>query len=382
MKGKIQPIKRSIGQIVAVFLAAGWLAACQQQGQPSMQGQQTPDVDVLVLQPDTVLLEKKYPGAVEGSVNVDIKAQVTGYLDHIYVKEGDYVKKGQSLFRIKGDVFYEQVNNNKAALQSALAAEENARIELEKIKPLVAGEVIAKVQLQTAEASYAAAKAQVAQAKAALGSSQLNADFSLIKAPVSGYIGRIPNRIGNLVTPADAVPLTSLSEINEVYVYFSMSEADFIAFVRDRKANEGINTVEIIMADGSVYNHKGKLELASGNIERSTGSMALKAIFPNPDQLLRAGGSAKVILRKQLTSVLSVPMSSVRDIQDKYFVFAIADSNKVSMKSIEITGNAGNSYIVKAGLQPGEKIALNRIDMLNEGMTVAPANATAAEPKQ
>lgn len=332
------------------------------------------DVDFMEVTPSVAQIEKKYPGSIEGSINVDIKAQVVGYLDKIYVKEGDYVHKGQPLFRIKGDVYNEQVNSSKAAYESALAAEQNAKIELEKIKPLVEGKVYTELQLKTSESNYAAAKARVAQAKAALGSSEINAAFGLIKAPVSGYLGRIPNHIGTLVAPNDTAPLTTLSEIDSVYIYFSLSEADFISFVKDSKADAGMNTVELIMADGSLYPHKGKLEIASGNISRTTGSVSMKAIFPNPDKLLRSGGSGKIILKKTLTRALAIPVASVKDIQDRYFVFTLADSSKVAMKPIEIDGKSGNSYIVKTGLKTGEKLAINRIDVLAEGMQVAPTS--------
>ncbi len=329
-------------------------------------------VDFETLKPVSAEVESKYPGAIEGKVNVDIKAQITGYLENIYVKEGDYVQKGQNLFKIKGDVYNAQVRTSEAMLNAALSAEENARIELEKIKPLVAGKVVSEVQLKTAEANYAAAKAQVSQARSALGSSRINADFALIKAPVSGYIGRIPNRVGNLVTPADMVPLTTLSEIDEVFIYFSLSEADFISFAKDRKTDAGMNTVELIMADGSLYEQKGKLEVASGNIDRSTGSISLKAVFSNPDKILRSGGSGKIVLKKEMQKVLVLPMACVKDIQDKYFVYVLGSNNTVQMKPIEIKGTSGNNYIVKSGLKAGEKVALNRIDVLFDGMPVVP----------
>lgn len=329
-------------------------------------------VDFEILKPVSAQVESKYPGAIEGKVNVDIKAQITGYLENIYVKEGDYVQKGQNLFKIKGDVYNAQVRTSEAMLNAALSAEENARIELEKIKPLVAGKVVSEVQLKTAEANYAAAKAQVSQARSALGSSQINADFALIKAPVSGYIGRIPNRVGNLVTPADMVPLTTLSEIDEVFIYFSLSEADFISFTKDRKTDAGMNTVELIMADGTLYEQKGKLEVASGNIDRSTGSISLKAVFSNPDKILRSGGSGKIVLKKEMKKVLTLPMACVKDIQDKYFVYVLGSNNSVQMKPIEIKGTSGNNYIVQSGLKAGEKVALNRIDVLFDGMPVVP----------
>lgn len=379
MKNQIFREGRGIVVVVTMVLAS-LLASC---GGTQEQPAQVPptDVDFLEIQLTNAETEKKYPGAIEGSVNVDVKAQATGYLDHIYVKEGDFVRKGQPLFRIKGDVYAEQVHNSEAMLKSALAAEESARIEVEKIRPLVTGKVVSAVQLQVAESSYASAKAQVAQARAALGSSQVSAAFTLIKAPVSGYIGRIPNRIGNLVTPGDETPLTNLSEIANVFVYFSLSEADFIAFVKDRKTDAGMNTVELIMADGTLYDKKGTVEIASGNVDRSTGSIPLKAIFSNPDKLLRAGGMGKIVLKKAVNSALTVPMSSVKDIQDKYFVFTLADSNKVAMKPIEISGKSGNDYIIKTGLSSGEKVAINRIDILNEGMPVVPGSGKVVAEK-
>lgn len=328
------------------------------------------ETDFITLSSGHAPVESSYPGAIEGVVNVDVKAQVSGYLETIYVKEGDYVQKGQSLFKIKSEVFNEQVNNSDAGVKSALAAQANAHLEVEKIRPLVEGKVVSDMQLRAAQASYEAATAQVAQAKAALGSSKINAGFALIKAPVSGYIGRIPNRIGNLVMPSDADPLTTLSDINTVFVYFSMSEADFIAFKKAGTSQS--ETVELIIADGSAYKHKGKLESASGNIDRTTGSMSMKAVFPNPDKLLRSGGSGKVIIHRVLDSVLDLPMAAVKDIQDKYFVFKLADSNKVAMIPIEIAGVSGQNYLIKSGVQAGDKIAINRIDALNEGMVVAP----------
>jgi len=356
--------------VVAFFISISLLqAGCG--NPPEAAPQQDPvAVDFLTVAVKPAAITQQYPGAIEGTVNVDVKAQVSGYLEAIYVKEGDYVKKGQNMFRIKADVYNEQVNNSQAALKAALAAEENAKIEVEKIRPLVEGKVVSEVQLSTAEANYAAAKAQAAQARSMLGSSELNRDFSLIKAPVSGYIGRIPNRIGNLITPADPKPLTTLSEINSVLVYFSLSEADFIAFSKARQSDSGMNTVELVMADGNTYDQKGRLEVASGNIDRSTGSIALKAIFPNPQKLLRSGGSGKIILTRTIPNALTIPMGTVKDIQDRYFVFALADSNKVSMRPITISGKSDNSYIVSSGLKAGDKIALNRIDALTDGTPV------------
>lgn len=333
------------------------------------------DVDFIKLNPTSAVVEQRFPGSIEGSVNVEVKSQVTGYLDRIYVNEGDYVMKGQPLFQIKGDIFIEQVNNSKAALQAAIVAKNNAKLEVDKLRPLVSGKVVSEIQLKTAEANYESACAQVNQAKAALGVSQINAAFCLIKAPSEGYIGRIPNRIGSLITPNDANSLTTLSSIDKVFVYFSISEADFISIQMNGIRNE-FNGVELILANGAYYSKKGQIEVASGNIDRTTGSIAMKAIFPNPEKLLRSGGAARIVLKKVYNNVLTIPQSCVKDIQDKLFVFVLKNSNRVVMTPIEICGRTDNLYIVKAGVKTGDRIAINRIDLLNSNVVIKPSLVT------
>lgn len=353
-----------------LIISAGTIfSACSSQADQAQMGQMPPqETDFIQMTASSSPVETSYPGSIEGSVNVDVKAQVTGYLEAIYIKEGDYVQKGQPLFKINGEVFKEQVNNSTAGLESALAAQATAALEVEKLRPLVEGKVVSDMQLKAAQASYDAATAQVSQAKASLGSSKINANFALIKAPVSGYIGRIPNRIGNLVTPTDAMPLTTLSDINTVFVYFSMSEADFIKF-KKLEADQS-QTVEFIMADGTTYMHKGKMESASGNLDRMTGSMSMKAVFANPDKLLRSGGSGRIVIRRTLDNVMTLPMASVKDIQDRLFVYKLGDSSKVAMVPIEVAGTSGKNFLVKSGLKQGDKVAVNRIDVLYEGTPV------------
>lgn len=362
--------KMKIRSVLSLLVVAIGLSACGSKNEESaLFNMPAPETNFVALKQGDATLTTTYPGMIEGAVNVDIKAQVSGYLEEIYVKEGDYVQKGQALFRIKGEIYNEQVNNSDAALKSALANLATSTLEVDKLKPLVEGKVISTIQLNEAKARYDAALAQVAQAKASLGSSKLNAEFALIKAPVSGYIGRIPNRIGNLVTPNDAVSLTTLSDIQAVFVYFSFSEADFIAY---KKANHIGETIELILADGSKYPYQGKLEFASGNIDRNTGSMTLKAIFENPDKVLRSGGSGRVVLNKIQPNVLKVSKLSVKDIQDKFFVFKLLENNTVTMAPIEIAGSSGDDYLVQSGVQAGDKIASNRMDALMEGMAVLP----------
>ncbi|AQX03238.1 efflux RND transporter periplasmic adaptor subunit [Elizabethkingia anophelis] len=369
---------RKPSSLILAVAAAMFLSSCGQSSPGSAAGElPAPETDFVTLIQGTGDTQKEYPGNIEGIVNVDVKPQVTGYLQAVLVKEGQYVQKGQPLFRIMPDVYNEQVKNSDAGLKSALAAQATARLEVEKLRPLVDGKVVSDMQLKTAQANYNAATAQVEQAKAALGSSKINVNFTLIKAPVSGYIGRIPNRTGTLVSPADTVALTTLSDISTVQVYFSISEANYITYSKEGVFSGDSGNIQLILADGSVYNQKGRVEAGSGNIDKITGSITMKAIFPNPDKLLRSGGAGKIVIGRTVDNIVQLPITSVKDIQDKFFVFKLADSSKVAMVPIQIDGKTKDTYYIKSGVKAGDKIALNRIDMLQDGMKVQPKKVPA-----
>ncbi|PZP45369.1 MAG: efflux RND transporter periplasmic adaptor subunit [Pseudopedobacter saltans] len=311
-----------------------------------------------------------YPGSMEGEVNVDIKPQVSGYIQEVYVQEGSFVKKGQPLFKIKSEVFEAQVANSDATYKAAIANLANAKNEVDKIEPLVESKVVTDVQLVTAKAAYDAAKAQVAQAKASLHSSVLNKNFSLITAPVSGFVGRITNKIGTLVTLSDSNPLTTLSKIDQIFVYFSLPEKDYL--ILQKEQGKEFQKINLELADGSIYQIAGRLESANGNINSTTGTMTMKAIFSNPNHLLRSGGTGKVILHQQLNTVIALPKYCVKDIQDQLFVFALKDSNKIAMQPIHSFGSNDSCYFVNNGVNNGDKIATNRIDALYDGEVVKP----------
>ncbi|UTF93249.1 efflux RND transporter periplasmic adaptor subunit [Elizabethkingia anophelis] len=369
---------RKPSSLILAIAAAMFLSSCGQSSPGSAAGElPAPETDFVTLIQGTGDTQKEYPGNIEGIVNVDVKPQVTGYLQAVLVKEGQYVQKGQPLFRIMPDVYNEQVKNSDAGLKSALAAQATARLEVEKLRPLVDGKVVSDMQLKTAQANYNAATAQVEQAKAALGSSKINANFTLIKAPVSGYIGRIPNRTGTLVSPTDTTALTTLSDISTVQVYFSISEANYITYSKEGIFSGDSGNIQLILADGSVYNQKGRVEAGSGNIDKATGSITMKAIFPNPDKLLRSGGAGKIVIGRTVDNIVQLPISSVKDIQDKFFVFKLADSSKVAMVPIQIDGKTKDTYYIKSGVKAGDKIAINRIDMLQDGMKVQPKKVPA-----
>ncbi|HKG07884.1 MAG TPA: efflux RND transporter periplasmic adaptor subunit [Pedobacter sp.] len=324
----------------------------------------------------------EYPASIEGAVDLEIRPQVAGALDKIYVNEGALVQKGQPLFKINEQPFREALNNAKASLQSAKAALLNAQLEVEKLTPLVANKVVSDFQLKSAKAAYEAALANVEQAKAGVGSANINLGYTVIAAPVNGYVGRLPKKQGSLVNPADPTPLTLLSDAHEVHVYFSLGEDDFIDFNSKypgkslaEKASK-IPGVSLVLADQTVYTQQGKIDMVDGQFDKQTGSISLRATFPNAQGLLRSGNTGKIRLGEEHKDALLIPQSATLEMQDKIFVFAVADSDKVKKQPITIIGKSGSNYLVKEGVKIGDQIVLSGIDRLQEGQVIKPEKAT------
>lgn len=340
------------------------------------------ELPVLEVLSTTASTEKTYLGSVEGTDNVEIRPQVSGKLEAIFVDEGQYVTKGQKLFQID-PLSYNEVLNNEVARRELRKAElENAILEIERLTPLVEHEVISDVRLRAAQSNYEVAKSALAQAEASVNSARINRDFTLIKAPVDGYIGRIPKRVGNIVSMSDSEPMTVLSDIKEVRVYFSMSEADFLYFnnkantkdTQNQEADEDIRDllkeVSLILADGNEYKEKGYIDAVDGHINRSTGAISLRASFPNPDGLLRSGNSGKVKLEEVHYNVLAIPQTAVYEIMDKTFVYLVQENQRVKRQVVELTGKSGKNYLVKEGLKSGDKIVASEVESLKDGMLV------------
>jgi membrane fusion protein, multidrug efflux system len=321
---------------------------------------------------------QEFSASVEGKTNVEIRPQVSGYLDKIYVEEGAYVAAGQPLFKINDRPFSAQVNNSAASIEAAKANEEKAAIEVRRLTPLVENRVISDVQLKAAQAAYEAAKAQVTQAEAEGNNANISLGYTLIKAPVGGYIGRIPFKVGALVGKGEAQPLTVLSDIKEVYAYFGMSESDFLKFTNQypgKTIDEKIKAlppVELQLADKSIYPIKGKVELMEGQFDRSIGAITFRASFPNADRILRSGITGKVRIPEANAGLLPVPQTSTYEIQDRIFVYTVGDSNKVVGKQLHIVSKTTDYYLVDKGVQAGDKIVFAGMDRLVDGAVISP----------
>ena len=378
----MQTINSTIGgktliKITSIVLASIFFYGCNSSaGNNAGYEQQMQTLPVITVSKLPATTYQEFSASLEGSKDIEIRPQVDGYLDKIYVDEGAYVRKGQLLFHINARPYLEQLNTAKAGLAAAKANLANAEINVSKLTPLVQNNVVSDVQLKTAQAAYDAAAASVAQAQAMVQSAQINVGYTSIKAPVDGYIGRIPYKTGSLVGMTTAEALTVVSDIKEMYTYFSLSENDFLQFKNQFAGNtieekiKNMPPVELVLPDGSVYPQKGKVQIVAGQFDNSIGAISFRAVFPNTERLLRSGNTGKVRIAQLHNEALVVPQEATFEIQDKVFVFALGDSNKVISKPIVIAGKTAYYYFVESGVEPGEKIVFAGTGNLQDGMAI------------
>jgi membrane fusion protein (multidrug efflux system) len=367
---------KNLTTALAIVASVLFFYGCSTQaGAPAAQA---PAAEVIEIAAGSETTYQDYPASIEGAVNVEIRPQVDGFLQQVLVDEGAYVHAGQPLFKINDRPFAELVNSARASLNAAQAAILNAKLEIDKYTPLVQNKVISDYQLKSAQASYKMAAANAEQAKAALASAQINLGYTTITAPVSGYIGRLPKKQGSLVSRLDPQALTQLSDVHNVHVYFSLGENDFINFKSVYSGNtledklKKLPPVSLVLADNSVLATEGKIDMVDGQFDKTTGAITVRASFPNKDGLLRSGNTGKIRLGLLHTNALVIPQSATVEIQDKVYVFAVGDSNKIARQPISITGKSGNNYLVKDGIKPGDKIVFSGLDRMQEGMIIIP----------
>lgn len=380
MNSFLQKVKvsRVLVALVGVGLVAVLYSCTPSSGNAGMPPASAPALPVLTVGSLDATTYTEFPALLEGKVNVEIRPQVAGYLDEVYVDEGAYVKAGQALFRIDARMYREQQANANAALEAAQANMAKAQLEVDRLAPLVKNNVVSDIQLKTAESGLLAAKANVAQAKAAAGNASINVGYTVVKAPVSGYIGHLNHRLGSLVGRGEDLPLTVLSEIQQIYAYFSMSEIDFLEFKAQIAGNtleekiRNVPPVELVLADDSHYTEKGRIEAVEGQFDKTTGAISFRATYPNAAGLLRSGNTGRVLVPKYHKNALVIPQDATFELQDKVLVFVVADSNKVVSRPVTIADKSEHYYFVKDGLKAGEKIVYTGLSRLRDGVVISP----------
>ena len=370
--------RKAIGAFVkgaAYSLTALLAFSCgnsQQGGMPAL------SLAVMTVEPTSQELNSAYPATIKGQQDIEIRARVSGYITKLCVDEGAVVHKGQPLFLIDAVPYQKAVQAAEAAVEVAKANVATTQLTVDSKTELHAQNIISDYDLQTAKNSLASAKAALAQAEAQLASARNDLSYTTITSPSDGVVGTIPFRVGSLVGTTTQEPLTVVSDINMMFVYFSMNEKQLLALTRqkDGSVNSMIGAmpeVQLQLADGTMYPAKGKIETLSGVIDLSTGAVQMRATFPNAQRLLRSGGTGTVLIPSVLDSALLIPQSATYEVQDKKFVYVLGDSSKV--KNTEITVfplDNGKQYVVTSGLKPGEQVVVEGVATLRDGMPIQP----------
>ena len=338
---------------------------------------------VLEIQQTDATLNTDFPASIQGQQNIEIRPRVDGYVEKIYVDEGAVVKAGQPLFKINAPQFEQEVRTATASIKSAEAEVSTAKMAVTKVKPLVEKDIISKYELESAEYRYQAALATLSQAQAALSNARTNLGYTNVKSPVNGVVGSIPFRLGSLVSGSNAEPLTTVSSIGNVYAYFAFNEKLLLEFNKDAKASfaeriKQMPSVSLVLADGTLYNQQGRIQTVNGLINTATGSVNVRASFPNPNGLIRSGSSATVRIPTQVTNGILIPQSATFELQDKRFA-SIVGADSIA-KNVQITvrdNSAGSFFVVDKGLKAGDKVVLEGVANLKDGTKIKPIPANA-----
>jgi len=365
-----------VGSCLALLLAAG--CGKEQKAAPPP----PPAVEVSEVIRKDVPIYTEWVGTTDGLVNATIQAQVTGYLVKQNYREGDLVKKGQVLFEIDPRTFQAAVDASKGSLAQAEARWETAKANLQRVRPLAAKNAVSQKDLDDATGAEQSTRAAVDSAKAQLDAAQLNLGFTRVDSPVDGIAGIAKAQIGNLVGPGQIQELTAVSTVDPIKAYIAISEQEYMKFRRkrgeqDEKSAEAI-PLELILADGTVYPHKGRFYLADRQVDVKTGTMRIGALFPNPGNLLRPGQFAIVRATMETKKgALLVPQRAVTEVQGKFLVAVVGADNAVELRPVTPAERVGSLWVIDKGLKPGERVVVEGVQKVKTGARVVPTQAAA-----
>ena len=338
-----------------------------------------PDFKVMEIKSKKVPVYLQMVGQADGIPTVEIRARVAGYLRTWDFKEGSIVKKGQVLFTIEPDEYINTVASAKADLEMKTAAWELAKLDVQRLKPLVATKAISQNDYDKAVTTEQEDRAAVANAKANLDQAQLNLSYTTMESPITGAIGACNVNPGNLVGKGEATLLTTVSAVDPMYVNFQMNESDYLRIMRyvekhpEYKESDLNFTIYLTLSDKQDYKMPGKIDFIDRAVNTTTGTIAMRGVFPNPDGLIKPGNFATVnLVLMEREDGIVIPQSATTQIQGKMFAFVVNDSNKVNRVPIILGRSIGGTFIVNDGLKPGDKIMLEGFQKFKEGMQIKP----------
>ncbi|MCD8032426.1 MAG: efflux RND transporter periplasmic adaptor subunit [Bacteroides sp.] len=337
-----------------------------------------PEYAVMKVQPSNVELQTSYPANIRGKQDVEIRPQVSGFIVELYVDEGATVRKGQPLFKIDPVQYEAAVKVAEANVEVARANVASYQLTLQNKQELAMYDIIGQSEMELAQNDLEAQLANLAQANAQLVNARQDLSYTVVRSPSDGVIGTIPYRIGSLVSASITTPLTTVSDITQMHVYFSMNEKELLSLTWEGGTmNEILNRmppVQLQLADGSMYPAKGKIETLSGVIDQTTGSVTMRAGFPNSRYILRSGGTGNILIPHQEKGVILIPQKATTDLQDKKFVYLVTDSSTVRQTEIQILPiDDGKNYVVTSGLKSGDTVVTEGVgSTLRNGMQIKP----------
>lgn len=306
--------------------------------------------------------ERDYAATINSFQNVEIRSKVKGFVEDIYLDEGQKVKKGQILFKLNSKEFEQHVHKAEAAIQSTLAELRASEIEVENTKKLFDKNIVSKSELDLITTKVNINKAKVNEARVAKEQAILHVEFTKIKAPFDGIINRIPNKKGSLID--EGTLLTSISNNESVYAYFSVSEIDYLDYVQSKSKN---NTVTLSLANNSIYPYKGTIETTETEFNKETGNIAFRAKFPNPERLLKEGGTGKVLVKKLYKNAIIIPQKSTFEVQGNIYVYLVDKNNTVYSKKINPINRLSNYFVLDKDLTKDDKIIYEGIQSIKTG---------------
>ena len=369
--------------IITVFLCSILAISCSQNKTSTNESSEYP---LMTLKREDRQLTERYAAVIRGRQDVEVRPQVSGTITQVRVEEGAKVKRGQILFIIDQVPYKAAVEVAKAAVATAEAAEETARQTLEGKQMLYADKVISDFELRTAQNEYKSAQAATMQARAELVNARNNLSYTEVKSPVDGVAGMTDFRIGALVSATMTEPLISVSDNSRMLAYFSLTEKQVLSLTKQYGSLEEVlksfPEVSLKLNDGSVYEHKGKIDVISGIIDKTTGTVSLRAIFDNSDGRLMSGGQANIILPYDRPGSIVIPQEATYEIQNRIFAYRVIDGVAKST-SIEVFPiNNGKEYIVESGLEEGDVIVSEGAGLLKDGTKIANAPGTTSATTQ
>lgn len=341
------------------------MVSCGNSNQAPQQGYgQAPSFDVSVLQNRTITGYKTYPTTIEGMVNSDVRAKVSGYIQKVLVDEGQKVKKGQPLFRLETQSLSQDAEAAKAAVNVA-------QVEVDKLVPLVEKGIVSKVQLETQ-------RAKLLQAQSNYNSIVANIDYATVRSQIDGFVGAIPFREGSLASPTNVTPLTTISDITKMYAYFSMNESEYLDFLQTTEGKtlqdklHNFPKVSLILANGEEYPEQGYIETTVGQINPNTGTVSFRAVFNNPNLLLTNGNSGEIKIPTVYKNATVIPQEATYEQQKQVMVFKLKENDTISASMIKIKASVNNLYVVESGVSQGDKIVASGVGKLRDNMAITP----------